>query len=339
MSTEIIQQELQGLDPNTSTYIQSEFAEFFGHIDGLKEKLSTIQVSDISQTAEMQQARDIRLELKNLRISADKTRKRLKEDSLRYGKAVQGVYNVLEFIIAPLEKQAEEQEKFVEIQSMKLRAERKAKREIEVSNYTEFIPTSIDLSGLTEEEFQNLLAGAKLQLQNKIEAEAKAEAERIERERVEAEQREAMRLDNERLRKEAEEQAVILAKQREEMEKQKREMEAKAKKLLEEQEKKLAKEREEKAKVEAELRAKQEAEEKAKREEQQRIEAEEKARIQSEKKAQREPDKKKLENLAFMLEVYQLPEMKTEEGKKVVDNVKTLLGKVVTYIRDNNSKI
>ena len=338
MQENILQNELQGLDNNTSLTIQNEFAQYFGSIDTLKEKLSVIQVTDISQKAEMQQAREIRLTLKDMRVSADKTRKRLKEDSLRYGKAVQGVYNVLEYMIAPLEKQAEEQEKFVEIQSMKLRAERKAKREIESSTYAEFIPTSIDLGGLAEDEYQNLLSGAKLQLQNKIEQEAKAEAERIERERIEAEQREAMRLENERLRKEAEEREIILAKQRESMEAQKREMEAKAKKELEEQAKKLAKEREAKAKLEAELKAKEQAEAKAKKEEQERIEAEEKARIQAEKKAQREPDKKKLETLASLLELYHLPEMKTEEGKKVVDNVKTLIGKVVTYIRDNNSK-
>ena len=58
----------------------------------------------------MQEARIARLALRDIRIQADKTRKALKEESLRYGKAVQGVYNVIEYLITPIEKHLEERE-------------------------------------------------------------------------------------------------------------------------------------------------------------------------------------------------------------------------------------
>ena len=43
-----------------------------------------------------------------------KVRKELKEESLRKGKAIDGVANIIKFLIEPVEKYLEDQEKFIE---------------------------------------------------------------------------------------------------------------------------------------------------------------------------------------------------------------------------------
>ena len=105
-----------GVEQSTALTLQSSFLPFFEQAEQWKIKAESLVVTDASQTREMKMAREARLALKDIRVSADKTRKALKEDSLRYGKAVQGVYNVIDYLIAPIEKHLEEQEKFPEIQ-------------------------------------------------------------------------------------------------------------------------------------------------------------------------------------------------------------------------------
>jgi len=92
--------------------LKEKFLPFWNIAQEWKEKALELEVSDESQTALMQEARSARLALRQVRIDADKTRKALKEDSLRYGQAVQAVYNVIHNAIAPLEEHLERQENF-----------------------------------------------------------------------------------------------------------------------------------------------------------------------------------------------------------------------------------
>ena len=109
--------ENSGVEPTTALMLKDKFLKFFEQAEEWKEKADGINVTDASQKHDMQMARTARLALREIRINADKTRKALKEDSLRYGKAVQGVYNIIEFLIAPIELRLENQERFVEIQA------------------------------------------------------------------------------------------------------------------------------------------------------------------------------------------------------------------------------
>ena len=199
MTNELVQViEGSGLEVATANYIKEQFIPFFDKAIEWRQKAEALVVTDISQTREMKMAREARLALKEIRVSADKTRKQLKEDSLRYGKAVQGVYNLIEYLIAPIEKHLQEQEDFVVIQEVKRKAEIKASREVELQPFAEFVPFGLNLGEMSEEDYVKTLNGAKLQLQAKIEAEQKAEAERIAREKAEAEERERIRIENER---------------------------------------------------------------------------------------------------------------------------------------------
>ena len=141
-----------GLEKETAQNLLDKFGPLFEQAAEWKRKAESLVVTDVSQKREMQEARVARLALKDIRINADKTRKALKEDSLRYGKAVQGVYNVIEYLIAPIEKHLEEQEKFAEIQEAKIKEELKSERLAALSAYG-IDHSFVDLANMPQESF------------------------------------------------------------------------------------------------------------------------------------------------------------------------------------------
>lgn len=349
--------ETAGLEESTQLQIKEKFLPFFEKAEEWKKKAKALVVTDISQKHEMQMARQARLALRSIRIDADKVRKELKEDSLRYGKAVQGVYNVIEYLIKPIERHLEEQEKFAEIQEAKRKDEIRQYRKAEIEPYAEFLPFGLDFGEMSETDYNNVLSGAKLQQQQKIEDERKAEQERIEREKAEAEERERIRKENERLKAEAEkreleleaerkkrEEELRLEREKAEKERQKAEAERKAKEEKEriEREKieaKLRSEAEEKARLEAEIKAKEEAERKRKQEEEMRAAEEGRQKKEAERKARLAPDKQKLLELANQVDLIEMPSVKSREAKKVLEDVKTLLAKTSSFIREKSTKL
>lgn len=258
MNTELVQKQNSplveivnnsGLEKTKADIILTKFQDYFQIASDWEKKAKTIVVTNESQTADMKMARIGRLELREKRIAIENTRKELKEQSVREGKAIDGIANVLKALIVPIEEYLDNQEKFVEIQAAK-----KAEAE-------------------------------------RIEAERKAEEERIAKEKAEAEERERMRLENERLKKEAEEKEKALEKERQKVAAEKAEAERKAKseqdKIRKEAEEKLRIERE---KQEAILREQQEESERKRKE----VEAKAKAE-QDRIKKEAEIERKKLE--------------------------------------------
>jgi len=327
------------VEESTALTLQNAFTPFFNQANEWVEKVKSIVVTDASQAEEIRQAREARLRLKEIRIQADKKRKELKEDSLRYGKAVQGVYNVIEYLIAPLEKHLEDQERFVEIQREKIKTELRIKRESELAPYFEFIPSGLSLADISEDDFQKILAGSKIQLQMKIDAEKKAEAERLEREKIEAEEREKIRLENIKLKKEAEEREKLAEIERKKAEKEKLERDKKEIAEKEAREKDLAAEREKAAKEKAESDKKlaaEMAERKRIEDELKKKEAEElrirKEAEEKEKKAKLAPDKEKLVEFSKLIESIKLPEVSNPEAKKAILESKEMLNKISIFL-------
>lgn len=327
--------ETSGLEPQTSNYIKEKFLPFFERAEDWKRKAEALVVTDASQINEMKMARTARLALKEIRVNANKTRKALKEDSLRYGKAVQGVYNVIEYLIAPIENHLQNQEDFVVLQEAKRKAELKASREMELLPLAEFVPPGLNFGEMSEEDYCKILNGAKLQLHARV----KAEAERIEKEKAEAEERERVRLENERLKAEAEAREKQLAEERARAEAERKALEEKAQKEKAAADAKLKAEREAREKLEAELKAEAERIVRAKREAEAKAAAELKAKQDAKRRAKAAPDKAKLNDFAKMLDELTLPEIKSEEAQKVLTDVKTLLSKVSNFIREKSSII
>lgn len=321
------------VEKTTADLLLSTFEPMFKQAKDWAEKSKSLVVTDESQVALMLQAGEARKALKQIRIAADKRRKELKEDSLRYGRAVQGVYNVIEFLIVPIEKHLEEQEKFIEIQEAKRQEQLNSERLEMLQSFAEFVPMNMNYGAMTEDQFSTIMAGAKAQHNAKLEAERRAEAERIEREKAEAAERERIRQENERLKKEAEERERKAAADRKAFEEQARkEREAADKKLAEERAKAEA-ERKERERIQAEIKAKEDAERREREAEIKRIQAEEKARQEAEKKAAAAPDKEKLFQFSNQLFSITVPEMKTEAGKSIVNEIAKSIRELAAWIK------
>lgn len=168
-----------GLDKTKSQVLLDNFSGYFEMAAEWERKASELVIIDISQKDEMKLAREGRLFLKDKRIAVEKTRKQLKEASLREGQTIDAIAKVLTNLITPIEKDLEEKEKFAEIQEAKRIETLKDARTRELEPYIEFVPYGLNLGTMDEDNYSKVLSGAKLQKQAKEEAELKAEQERI----------------------------------------------------------------------------------------------------------------------------------------------------------------
>jgi hypothetical protein len=256
-----------GIDAQSSSAINDAFKDMFACVDEYKARANEIKITSPDQVDEIKEARATRLEIKNLRLKAEKTRKALKEKSLRTGKAIDGIANVLKYLLVPIEEHLQGQEDFIKRMKAEKRQALEASRQAELAPYEEVIGKSsgFNLADMDEAQWETLLAGAKHQhaellAQRKREKEAAAakaraeEEERLAKEKAAAEEREAMRLEKERLekklaqreaeqaaeRKKAAEADALARKEKEQLAQEKRLAEEKAEAKLAAERKKAA---------------------------------------------------------------------------------------------------
>jgi len=315
--------EKEKLNTEISRSIIDQFAPFLDQINEWKEKALALVVTDETQTAEMQLAREGRLALRKVRTTADNLREQLKADSLRYGRAVQGIYNVIESGIVPIEKHLEDQEKFVERMEEKRRNELRIERQQKIAGLHEYFPVNIDLGYMTPEDFDLMYNGAILQQKAAEQAKADAEEaarvaaekaaeERIAKEKADEEERERLRIENERLQKE-----------RDRLEMEQRKANIEAAKARKEAEAKAAEERAERERLEAELKAKREAEEKA-----------EADRIAAQEAELAKGDAEKFNDLLSRLQSIKTDfAFKSKKHKTIHASVGELIDKTITYAK------
>jgi len=264
----------------------------------------------------------MRLELKKIRVEAEKKRKEMKSESLRKGKAIDGFANIIKFLIVPIEEHLQKQEDFIKVLEKAKLDELEAKRNFLLEEYEEGLSGNYNLRDMEQEVFDLLTEKHERNKQDTIEAEKKAEREYIEREEAEAKERDRIKQENELLKKEAAEREKEEAK-RAEREQQKREA----------QEAILAKERKEKERLEAELKAKQEAEEKARLDQEEKERSEREAKEEAERDARLAPDKEKLERFASSITSIPVPEAESEEVKDVIKEAIEMLSDVYSFVK------
>lgn len=240
---------------DTAKPLDEIFQPYQATLDKWQAKADALIVTDIRQKTEMQQARLARLELKEARCTLEKTRKGLVEGLKARTTKIDTAARTIREKCEELEEKLKASEEFAERHAEKVKAELKLSREAELAPFME-TPIVGDLSNLSEADYAKTLADAKQFKQFKIEAAAKAEAERIAKEKAEAEERARIAAENERLKAEAAETARLAEIERQRVEAEK----AEAARLAEEERKRIAAERaeeqrkadEEKARVAAE---------------------------------------------------------------------------------------
>jgi len=178
--------EGSNVEESTLASLKEAFLPFYTQAKEWEGKAKQLTVTSIDQVAEMKMAKVARLQIKSIRTDVEKRRKEMKEDSLRKGKAIDAVANMLKGLLEPIEDHLEEQEKFAE------RVEQKRKNELAESRTkqlqaVEVTPDFYDLHNMPEEQFQVLLENStNAYNQRKAEEERAKEEEkqRIEREKI-----------------------------------------------------------------------------------------------------------------------------------------------------------
>jgi hypothetical protein len=203
----------QELEPSKVEGLLEKFTDYLGKAKTIAAQGKHIVVTSEGQKSEMQEAKKLRIELRDIRIAADKTRKDLKEQSLREGRAIDGVYNIIKALIVPVEEHLEKQEKFIEEIEKKRAEEKHQKRVQELSPFVNDISV-YDLKNMSEETFQELLGNSKKAKEDQAKAEKQAEELRITQEKKDAAEKEASRLQREKLEKENEEKQKALDEQK-----------------------------------------------------------------------------------------------------------------------------
>lgn len=320
MSTETIKlpQEVEALAKGVSVEKRNEVQNVLNHVfngvSKMRDQLDLIEVEDENDKTAMQMARSVRLGVREVRLNAEKDfdakRQEVQQAMLSF-KTEDSLWLKAKQTMQILTKEIEQTAKWKEDTKDRIEAERlelKVQERLQKVHKFNSEINRDEISSMSDETFKSFLSGIEKDHNDKIEAEKKAEAERIAKEKAEAEAREKQRLENIRLKEEAEkrEKEIAIEKAKVEAER-KKQAEIQAKKDAE-IEAKLKAEREKQSKLEAELKAKRDAELNAQKEKEK---AEAEAKKQAEKLA-KAPVKKQL---SLWVESFEIPLLSIEHDK------------------------
>jgi len=272
----------------------------------------SIVVTKEDQFDLMADARTKRLALKNIRVEVEKKRKELKENSLRTGRAIDSVAKYVKDTIEPAEEYLDLQEKFGEIKAAEKAAKIKLDRIEKLMQYTDDI-SLYNLDGMSDEQFESLLAGIKSQHEAKLADEKRIEDERIAQEKAAIVEQERIKIENESLRKEAEAKEVEREIERKAEADQQAKIQAVADKERAASQAALDQERAKREAIEAEQKIKDDADKQAQI-----------AKDDAEREALLSPDKDKLITFAQAIDTIRLtklPVLKTQQGQAIVDGI------------------
>ncbi len=345
--------------------VQTVLNHVFNGVSKMREQLDSVTVADASDKVNMKLANTIRLGVRQVRLDAEKTfdkkREEVQQQMLSY-KTEDSLWLKAKQTMQILTKEIEENARWKEETKQRFDAEQKElniqQRMLRVHKVAPEMSRT-EFENMSDESFEILLSGIEKQFNDRIEAEVKAEAERIAAIEAEKKRIEEQRIENERLKKEAEakekqleaerkkaaeqaekiriENEKKIAEERKLAEERAAKLQAEADAKLKAEQEKARKEKEkadaERAKLEAELKAKKDAEEAEKK----RIEAEEKAKVEAAKKLAKAGDKAQLKAWvdAFNINAMDIKSLKPES----VEIYKEINSKFVSFTKWANDKI
>lgn len=198
--------ELQSIEASKAKQIKATFepmvimlAKFEGsYIEVINEAKVEI-TGDITA-----KAKRLRIDIGKVRIATEKLRVAQKAEYLRAGQAIDGVSNILKWAVGDKEAKLKEIEDHFEIENKKRLDALQIERAKMLENYIEDAYDR-NLADMEEDVWNAYCTAKKKEFDDRIAAEAKAEADRIAKEKAEAKEREHIRKENERLKAEAEE--------------------------------------------------------------------------------------------------------------------------------------
>jgi hypothetical protein len=344
-----------------SSFIETELEKFDETTETLKalvEPVKGLTIKGLEDRDGFIQVREARLKLKSKRVEIEKNGRALRDNAIRFQKAVIARQEELVQIIVPEEiRLKQEEDHYEELkEQQRIANEREETQRVQgrinalaTYNYAiDFYEAKI----MSDEDFGKLLDHAHQEYQKEQDRIA---AEKAEQERLRKEEEERLRLEREELERQRQEnikREQELAAERDRIRKIQEEKEAemraeqdRIRKEQEDREAALRKEREaieaekrkielEQAKREAAERARIEAEEKARYEEQQRIERERVAQQEAIRQSLLKPYKEKMLEFAGTLQSIVVPAGQDSRSIKLTEEVNDFLEKLSSHIKE-----
>lgn len=322
-------EELKVIEKSKAEQIKKTFEPMVIMLEQFEEAYNDVIVASENGIDEdlTKKAKRLRLDIAKIRIEADKVRKAEKDEYLRAGKAIQGVFNILKWAVQDREDKLKEIEDYFDIQEQKRLQALQADRVELLDPYVEDAHER-NLSDMDEDVWEAYFQAKKKEYEDRVEAEKKAEQDRVERERKEL----LLRKREQEIRELGQwfNYDMLDTETTEDDYKKLVSSAQKAKKKHEAEQEKIIKEREEarKAAEKAEAeRKKREAEIEAERKKREKLEAEQKAREEAERKAREEAEKKAeaerkapvKKRLMAWVDSFSLPELPGDNHKKADD--------------------
>ena len=327
----------------------------------LSDRYMVLKTNGLDDRKAFDAVHEARMDVKGRRVEVEKTRKELKEEALKYGRAVDAEAKRITALLAPIEDhlQAEEDKVTNERARIKKEVEEKEAARIQARvnvlfdygckfNGLEYSMNGFAISQAQVKEFtDNDFFTFCNKLQEMIDADnaRKAEEEKKRQEEAERLAKIAAEQEAERQRlaaiakEQAEREAKIKAEkeaaeakiraEQEAIERQKREIQAQKEREEAERKRKAELEAAEKAAAE---KARIEEAERIKREAEEKAEKDRLAKIEAERQEALRPDKEKLLAYADAIETVKCPEV-SKESQAIVSEAKKNLTKVANIIR------
>ena len=243
-----------GLDKTEAQQVRSVFIPMLERMEELETEYN--EIIKLTPTKEnCSKAKELRLKLVKVRTGTAEIHKKAKSYYLNGGRAVDAFKNVVTFAIEWKETELEKLEKHFE----NIEKERLEKlQEERIALISQYVDDSqyLQLATMPDDVWSAYFETKKKEYNDKIEAEKKVEADRLEALRIEKENQEKIRLENEKLKKEADLREAQMKKEREEAEAKQKELEAKAKKEADLRETLEQEKRDSQKKIEDEQKAK-----------------------------------------------------------------------------------
>ena len=255
--------------------VQTVLQQIFNGTDDWQKQVDAIEVKGIDDKMSIQLADAARKNAKQARLNAEKIfdakREEVQQVKIEYDledKLWLKAKQMMQLKFKAIEEKAEWKANFVKRHEAEQKELRTQNRILQVANYAQI--NRIEFENMSDDVFLNFFNGLKSAHKEKIDTERKALEERIAKEKAAAEAFEQQKIENERLKQEAENAAKALELERkaneEKLANERAIAKAESDRMAAENKAKFEAEQQAKATIEAELKAKKDAEIKAENE-------------------------------------------------------------------------
>ena len=182
-----MENQLLLVDPSKFGIQESSVKTLIGNLpeikterDELVKEFNSVVKLDIEDKSTSKIARELRLKIKDNRTKGlEVWHTKSKEFFLKGGQFIDAIKREESAINKEMEDKLSEIENYFEIKEKERKAKLNAERIEMLEPYNSFVPIGLNFGEISEDEFQKVLNGAKLQYNQMIEEEEKAEKERI----------------------------------------------------------------------------------------------------------------------------------------------------------------